>query len=101
MDDEPQPHLSALAKGALASSFGLAIAIWFLVDEKAVQPAPRKATHDARKAEMHAERRKRAGTARDELRRVVHLSVLDDEAKSKEVQEAAGDPNSMFAMETP
>ena len=123
MADDPQPQLSWLSRCALMTSFGLAIGIWFLTTDKdgnlpappAVStPAVAASIPEAKRAPNHSMGGRGAarlrGLARSELRQarqrseapVKSMSSPSELAeKSRQVREAATDPNSMFDMSTP
>eukprot|EP00965_Chrysotila_dentata_P203200 6181565-Pleurochrysis_carterae.AAC.2 len=126
--EDGRPYLPALAKCALASSFLLALGIWFVVNDP-VLPSPVVRSVGPAESEGAGIGLRSAGSAGSSSRGSLHAQhphkVLTsdglqqsrrrrprsplpreylhatDRQKSEEVQNASSDPTSMFDMSTP
>eukprot|EP00967_Tisochrysis_lutea_P036488 scaffold43905_cov28-Tisochrysis_lutea.AAC.2 len=122
-DDQQSTRLPGLAKCILGVSFVLAICVWlFVTDDHGKllpynpQPLPEAGAvtlqpriHPLQRGGKATERQLRNGidragaphSATSPAGRPGRRRDVFDKSKSREVKEAAGDPNSMFDMSTP
>lgn len=112
-----QAKIPILAKCILGTSFILAVGIWFFVTDSngamlPYNPQPHGEQPSALGAARHRRQQivergsaatppQRPPTAERKPVRQARKGDVFDQMKSREVKEAAGDPNSMFDMSTP
>lgn len=125
---EAKPHLSGLGKCALFTSFIFAVAIWWVVAESdasayeyrtpPIKPEATRTTYAQAVAQTHTGGDRLRGTSPEARRSVRSRNGTRQqhgganrretaererelELKTKEIQEAAKDPNSLFDMSNP